>query len=297
MGKLTRRQFTAGCLGAAGLSAAPAPAPIVDAHVHVWKHDPRYPWAPNAKAPDNDATAETLLQLMAQAGVQRTVIIQVIHYKWDNRYLADVLKAYPQKFRGVARVNPEDPAAPDHLSRLTEESGFHGVRLSPAGDASGDWIRGPLMPPLWRRCRELKVPMTILAPVTRMPDVARLADQYPDLTLVIDHMADSPLQEPDQLQKLLVLRRYPKLYVKISHSWSLSSQPYPYPDSQQQIKRLHETFGPKRLIAGSDWPLVEKFCTYQQAIDLARTRMPFLNAEDRSWICGRTAEQVWPFQQ
>jgi L-fuconolactonase len=292
--RITRRQFAA-ALGTSAALAAQEPFPV-DSHVHVWKSDARYPWARNAKAPDRDATAETLLQLMSDAGVERTVIIQVIYYTWDNRYLADVLKRYPKKFHGVARVNPEDPAAPDHLSKLTEEQGFRGVRISPAANASGDWIRGPLMPPLWKRCRDLKVPMTVLAPVTRMPDVAKLADQFPGLTIVIDHMADSPLKQPELLQQLLDLKRYPKLYVKISHSWSLSSQPYPYLDSQQQIKRLYDAFGPRRLMAGSDWPLVEQYCTYQQAIDIARKRIEFLNPEDKRWICGLTARQVWPFQ-
>jgi len=293
--RITRRQFTAAALAAkTGLAAERSPM-IIDSHVHVWKHDARYPWAPGAKIPDRDATPETLLRLMAEAGVDRTVIIQVIYYTWDNSYLADVLKRYPKQFRGVARVNPEDPAAPDHLSRLTEQ-GFRGVRLSPAANTSGDWIRGPLMPPLWKRCSDLKVPMTILAPVTRMPDIARLADRFPELTIVIDHMADCPLNQPDQLQKLLDLHRYPKLYVKISHSWSLSSQPYPYLDSQQQIKRLYDVFGPQRLMAGSDWPLVEQYCTYKQAIDIARKKIAFLNAEDRRWICGQTAQQVWPFE-
>lgn len=65
-------------------------------------------------------------------------------YRYNNEYLASVLKQYPGTFLGVCRVNPLDPAAPDHLSELTER-GFRGVRLSPSGDASGDWIRGPLM--------------------------------------------------------------------------------------------------------------------------------------------------------
>src|SRR4051812_45410181 len=268
--RITRRQFAAATAGCALTMTAAEPGLTIDSHVHVWKNDPKYPWAPTATKPDSDATAEMLLDLMKEAGVDRTVIIQVIHYTWDNRYLADVLKQYPTKFRGVARVNPEDPAAPDHLSKLTQEQGFHGVRISPSGSAAGDWIRGPLMPPLWKRCQDLKVPMTVLAPVTRMPDVAKLADKFPDLTMVIDHMADSPLNEPEKLQLLLDLERYPKLFVKISHSWSLSAQPYPYKDSQVQIKRLYDKFGPKRLMAGSDWPLVEKFCTYQQAIDIAR---------------------------
>jgi L-fuconolactonase len=180
---ITRRTFAAATAGRAIGLAAPEQPIIIDSHVHVWKSDPRYPWAPNAKKPNKDATAETLLDLMAAAGVDRTVIIQVIYYTWDNRYLADVLKKYPMRFRGVARVNPEDPAAPDHLSQFTQEQGFHGVRISPDATASGDWVRGPLMPPLWKRCRDLKVPMTVLAPVTRMPDIAKLADKFEDLTV------------------------------------------------------------------------------------------------------------------
>lgn len=287
---LTRRAAIAGL---AAPLLAQSTIPLVDAHVHVWKADPQYPWAPQAKAPETDATPEKLLELMKSASVRQTVIIQVIYYKWDNRYLASVLKKYSQYFRGVARVNPEDPAAPDHLSALTEGDGFRGVRLSPAADATGDWIRGSLMTPLWKRCRDLKIPMTILAPVSRMPDIARLIDSFSDLTVVIDHMADSPLDQPKELDKLLDLKRYPKVSVKISHSWSLSKQLYPYPDSQLQIKRLYDAFGPKRLIAGTDWPLVEKYCSYQEAVELAYKRIDFLSAEDRRWICGLNAQQIW----
>ena len=72
-----------------------------------------------------------LLELMKANGVAKTVIIQVIHYKYDNSYLADVLKRYPDTFHGVARVDPLDPGAPDHLSKLVKEQRFRGVRLSP----------------------------------------------------------------------------------------------------------------------------------------------------------------------
>src|SRR5579864_4544111 len=104
---------------------------VIDPHVHVWKHDPQFPFADGAHVPARDATPDMLLELMKGNGVQRTVSIQVIHYRYDNRYLASVLKQYPQYFKGVARVDPLDAAAPDHLSRLTEQ-GFRGVRLSPA---------------------------------------------------------------------------------------------------------------------------------------------------------------------
>src|ERR1700682_5592815 len=175
---------------------------VIDPPVHVWKHNPAFPFADVARVPEREATPEMLLGLMKANGVQRTVIIQVIHYRYDNRYLASVLKQYPQYFKGVARVDPLDPASPDHLSRLVEEDGIQGVRLSPSADAAGYWIDGRLMLPLWKRCESLKVAMTILAPISRMPAVGRLMDQCPDLTLVIDHMADCPVDQPQELDKL-----------------------------------------------------------------------------------------------
>jgi predicted TIM-barrel fold metal-dependent hydrolase len=294
--QISRRQAVGVLAGAGALAGQSRKYRIIDPHVHVWKKDPRYPWAPETtRPPDKDATPEMLLDLMRQNGVEKTVIIQVIHYRWDNRYAADTLKKYPQYFQGVCRVNPESPAAPDDLSRLVGEQGFRGVRISPGADARSDWIRGPLMPPLWQRCDALKVPMTVLAPVTRMPDVAQLIERFPELTVVIDHMADSPVDKPQELNKLLALERYPKVFVKVSHTWSLSKQGYPYKDSQAQVKRLYEKFGPRRLMWGTDWPLVEGYCGYAKALAMVRDEMGFLNEEDKSWMLAGTVERVWKF--
>jgi predicted TIM-barrel fold metal-dependent hydrolase len=268
---------------------------ILDPHVHVWKHEARFPFAPGAKVPDYDATPEMLLALMKANGVAKTVIIQVSHYRYDNSYLAAVLKQYPQFFRGVCRVDPLDPAAPDHLTELSAEQGFRGVRLSPAGDASGEWIRGPLMLPLWRRCESLKVPMTLLAPTSRVPDIEKLVEKFPDLTVVIDHMADCPVDHPEELDKLIALVRYPKVFVKISHLWSLSKEKYPWLDSQRLVKRLYDTFGPKRLMWATDWPIANERATYAQRVTVVRDDMSFLNADDKSWILSKTIERVWPF--
>ena len=126
---LTRRRFlarsAASVLAAAGcpiLSASFAERvgghvqPIIDSHVHVFERSPRFPFAPGAHPPVEDAPPEKLIALMRTNGVARTVIIQVIHYEWDNSYLLSALKRYPTLFQGVCRVNPEDPAAPDELA-------------------------------------------------------------------------------------------------------------------------------------------------------------------------------------
>jgi predicted TIM-barrel fold metal-dependent hydrolase len=268
---------------------------IVDAQIHVWINDPHYPWAPGIKDPPKDnRTPAMALELMKANGVQRTVIAQYIGYKWDNRYCLDSIRKYAPYFRGVCRVDPTDPAAPDQLSHLTEH-GFHGVRISPAADASGDWINGPLMPPLWKRAQSLQIPMQIYAPIGRMPDLVHLIEQCPDLNLVIDHMADCPIDRPQELEKLIVLARYPRVFVKISHTWSISRQHYPWLDAQEYVKRLLAVYGPQRLMWASDWPVDLGWTTYDKTLSVVRDEMKFLNAEDKAWILGKTAQRVWPF--
>ena len=133
-------------------------------------------------------------------------------------------------------------------------------------------------------------------PVSRMPDVGRLMEKFPDLTVVIDHMASSPLDKPLELEKLIALKRYPNVFVKVSHTWSLSKQPYPWLDAQEHVKRLHEAFGPQRLMWATDWPIIENSnATYDKALTVVRDEMKFLNADDRHWILSKTIERVWPF--
>jgi predicted TIM-barrel fold metal-dependent hydrolase len=232
---------------------------------------------------------------MQANGVAHTVIIQYIGYRWDNSYARDVIRQHKGKFQGVCRVNPESPAAPDDLSRLVEYEGWRGVRISPAANASGDWIRGPLMPPLWRRTQHLRVPMTVLTSTSRLPDIAVLVERHPDLDVVIDHMADCPPGQPAELKKLLDLARFPRVFVKVSHTWSISKQSYPYADTHEQVKKLYDAFGPQRLMWGTDWPLVERHCGYARALAMVRDEMKFLNDEDKRWMLAKTIERLWPF--
>jgi predicted TIM-barrel fold metal-dependent hydrolase len=268
---------------------------MIDSHVHVFRRDAAYPYAPAAKAPAQDAPVETLLNLMRANGVSHTVLIQVIHYKWDNRYLASVLRRYRTLFHGVCRVDPENAAAPDHLSALTEE-GFRGVRISPAATADGDWIRGPLMEPLWRRCAQLKVPMNVLTTPPRLPDLVRLIEANPELQVVIDHMAQCPVDRPDQLRMLLELAKYPRVFVKISGLWDVAKDPYPYADARGYLGKMRDAFGADRLMSATNWPVSLNKLSYGRAVSLYKDQLPVFNAKEKDWILRGTANRLWPFE-
>jgi L-fuconolactonase len=257
-------------LGVRVMAANPTGLRIIDPHVHVWKNDARYPWpADLARPPAEDALPETLLDLMRAHGVERTVIVHVIYYRWDCRYAADAVRARPDKFMGVCRI---------------------------AG-AGGDWIRDvPRMDAIWSRAAELKVPMCVLCSIDRIPDVERVIERHQGrFDVCIDHMADCPIDRLDELKKLLSLARYERVYVKLSHLWSLSREAYPYRDTHDQVRRLYDAFGPERLMWGTDWPGIDSYCGYERALALYRDEIKFFNDDDRKWILGQTALKLWPF--
>ena len=270
---------------------------IIDPHVHIWINNPEFPYAPETKnPPSKDATPEMLLKLMEANGVEKTVLVQVIHYRWDNRYTAYALKKYPGKFMGVCRVNPEDPAAPNHLSYWTEEHGFHGVRLSPSLDSSGDWFAGALMDPIFKRAEELGVPMLILTKPGRLPDLARILERHPDLDVSIDHIADCQPDNPRDIQKVLDLARFPRVLVKISHTWGLSRESYPWRDTYGLVKQVHQAFGAKRLMWATDWPVcLDQGATYAQTLTVIRDEMKIFNQEELTWVLGKTVLGLWNF--
>ena len=271
---------------------------IIDPHVHVWINDSKYPWPEeNERPPAEDATVEQLMEKMDAHGTEKTVLVQVMHYRWDNRYAGDCMVRYPDKFEGVCRVNPESPTAADDLSYWVGEYGFRGVRLSPAVGPAGDWFTSEDLDPLWRRTRDLKVPMCILTRVERLPDLERWIQRYEGVQVCVDHMAWPPVDRPEELEKLLRLAQYPEVYVKVSGTWAISEEDYPYRDTHETVRRIYDTFGPKRLMWGTDWPLVERKCGYTGALDMVRKEFDFLNDTDREWLLAKTVLRLWPFDR
>lgn len=137
--------------------------------------------------------------------------------------------------------------------------------------------------------------MTLLIPVDRLPKIHPLLEANPGLQVVIDHMADCPANAPAKLELLLALARYPRVFVKISHMWSVSTRPYPYPDAAAQVRHLVQAFGADRLMAGTDWPICLKDLSYAQAVALFRDHLPFLTPEQHRQVTSGTVQRVWPF--
>jgi predicted TIM-barrel fold metal-dependent hydrolase len=269
----------------------------IDAHVHVWTPDQnRYPRSGPDRAAQFDPasfTPEELLRTARPSGVRRVVLVQMNFYGFDNSFMLDAIARYPSVFRGVAVIDETAPDACQQMRRLVGV-GVRGFRIV-SGKAA--WLDSAGMARVWKCAAETGQAMCTLVDPPGLPAIDRMCAKFSDTNVVVDHLArigmDGPIRNAD-LAQLCGLARHKHVYVKVSAFYALGEKKYPYLDLTEMIHRVYQSFGPSRLMWGSDSPFQElNGNTYAGSIKLVRDRLGFLTADDRQWLLRKTAEQVF----
>ncbi len=304
---ISRRRFMETATAAATVAALSHQAQAdakksgwIDAHVHVWTPDvAKYPLAEGFKIADMQPVSFTPAQLFQHTrpvGVDRIVLIQMSFYRFDNRYMLDVMAAHPGVFSGVAIV---DHRAADVATRMKELAG-HGVRgfrIHARGEAAAGWVTDDGMATLWKTARAENLAVCPLINPTDLTHIDALCKRFPGTRVVVDHFARVGISgqiNQQHLDALCRLARFPDVHVKTSAFYALGRKQPPYEDLTPMIRRVVDAYGPSRLMWASDCPYqVQGEHSYEASIALIRDQIGFLSDDDREWMLRGTAEKVF----
>lgn len=271
---------------------------IVDAHVHVWSDNTdRFPYQPVlGYVPDSPAHLKMLISYMDKAKIDRAVLVQPSVYGWDNRYLADCLRRVPDRMAAVCLINPLDDDPAERLAFWVREHGFSGMRLNPIGDPKGTWLNDRSQYALWHMAAKLDVPICVQLLPKQLELLQDIATKFPQVAVVVDHLA-KPIDEegPKSTKALqfLKLSQLPNVMVKVAALGYLSRQKYPHPDTHSLVVAALQAFGADRVIWGSDFPGILKFCTYPQSYEFIKQIIETCSEFERSKILGGNALRLW----
>jgi L-fuconolactonase len=170
-----------------------------------------------AVSPHSDVPLELLRDYMDEHGVDRAVIVQPMYPGEDNSYIADCAAAQPERFTAVCVVDPRLPGAEDRLDYWMRERGCKGLRLRPRFQPEEAIFGDSSTFPLWERARTLGIAVNLLMNPEHLPATAALAERFPDVPIIVDHMAHPNVSAGAQGRApLLDQARYPGVYVKIT---------------------------------------------------------------------------------
>ena len=265
---------------------------IVDTQIHLWKASaPELPWVPGQKPPFPEPfTIERFMTMMDEVGVERAIVAPPNLTGLRNDYGLEAARRYPGRFAVMGRIDTRDPKGASQLPKWREQPGMLGLRLSFINNAAAE-LRDGTADWIWPSAEKAGVPVMLLASEMG-PELSRIAERHPRLTLIIDHMGiATPVAQAGRtgnaINHMVSLAKYPNVSVKLSATPAYSTEAYPYSDFYPHIRKLFDAYGPRRCYWGTDYTNSFAKATYRQRLTHFTEALDFLSEEDKDWVLGR----------
>lgn len=243
--------------------APPSRHAVVDAHLHLWDIGTGdYPWlTPEAGSlyrnfDWRDADAE-----LDASGVDSVVLVQAANSYADT----DAMLAVAHQWRRAAGVvgwvpldRPDEAAA--SLDRYAADPALVGVRHLIHEEEDGEWLLRPAVQQGLALLAERELPFDVVAVTTgHLAQAAVIAERFPSLRLVIDHLGKPPIEAGGPLHPwadlIDSLAEHSNVYAKLSGLETAGGLGYELEDIEPFVDHALQAFSPARLMWGSDWPV------------------------------------------
>lgn len=254
---------------------------------------------------------EALIEYMDWAGVDRTVLLQGTFYGECNRYAAEAMRRFPDRFFGAAFLDPWSPGCRAMFEEATGELGFRGVKLelSEAAGLAGIHpdlrLDDPEIAWLWGEleARDYLLTLDLGAVGTRpyQTDAVRgITARHPELRIVIAHLCQpNPAVEQDAQRWALWraqvgLAQHPNVCLDTAALPAyLDHEGYPYPSARRYLRAAVDLVGPDKILWGTDAPGLLTVATYKQLVAAGWAHTDFLPKADQEKIMGLNALRVY----
>ncbi len=274
----------------------------IDTHQHFWKYDPeQYGWI-NAQqdAIRRDFLPPDLEQAIQQAGISSVISVEARQIVEETAWLLQLAAEYPFIQGVVGWVPLISPTVQEDLERFAENPKLIAVRHVLEGEPDDNYM----LRDDFNRGIDLLEPLNLVYNLLiferHLPQTLEFVDRHPNQVFVVDHIAKPRIK--DELispwrENLQELAKRENIYCKISgvvtladyNSWT-EAEILPY------MEIVLETFGPARLMFGSDWPVCLVAIPYADWLHLVSRFISKLSDEEQQRIWSETATEVYKLQ-
>jgi L-fuconolactonase len=255
--------------------------PIVDTHVHLWDLDRfRLPWleagGPLARDYLPDDYREAIAGLPVVRAVYMEVDVEPAQHVAEAEYALDLCRRRVGPLVGaVIGGRPASAGFRAYLDRFRDRPELKGVRqvlhgaATPPGTClAPEFLRGI------RLLGERGLSFDICMRPGELRDAARLVDECPGTSFILDHCGNPSVREADLStwrDHLTRLAERENLACKVSGIVASAAPGSWTPDDLAPIvKHVVACFGPVRVVFGGDWPVCTRAATLRQWVEALR---------------------------
>jgi L-fuconolactonase len=266
----------------------------IDAHHHLWRYVPEeFEWIDETMLVLRQDFSESDLAREAKAaGITGTVAVQACQSLEETRFLCGLAETSPL-ILGVVGWAPIMAAPfPKILEEVCDLPRLVGLRHIVQGELPG-FLDAPAFNAGIGHLVDARLTYDILIAEHQMEEAIRFVDRHPQQHFVLDHIA-KPRIATGELEpwatNMRELARRPNVMSKISgmvteanwNGWTMEMlRPY--------LDVCVESFGPGRLMAGSDWPVCLLASSYKNWWNILQGYFDPFSEEERDSIFAANA--------
>lgn len=233
---------------------------ILDSHQHYWRiGGPGQAW-PDADWPllHRDFLPADLRAATVELDLVGTVLVQSQPDDRDTDWMLDLAADNPLILAVVGWVAMDHREAPERIAQLARHPKCVGLRPMLQGLEDSAWILRDACTPAIEAMLTHDLRFDALVQPRHLPVIARLADRWPDLPIVIDHgakpFAAEALLDPWR-DDLAALARLPNIWCKLSGLRTEQALGQAADALAPYVAHILQHFG-DRAMWGSDWPVL-----------------------------------------
>ncbi|MGI5404356.1 amidohydrolase family protein [Streptomyces sp. CA-135486] len=276
---------------------------IIDAHHHVWDlsvRDQEWITGPEMAPIARTFSLDDLATEARAAGVGATVLVQTVTVADETPAFLSLADGSDLVAGVVGWTDLTAPDVADTLAALRELPGgdrLVGIRHQVQQEPDPAWLLRPDVQRGLAAVAAAGLVYDLVVQPHQLPAAAEAAARLPELTFVLDHLGKPPIASRELepwASDVRALADLPNTVCKLSGmvteaAWSTWTTPdlSPYADT------VLDSFGPGRLMFGSDWPVCRLAASYAEVLAAARALTHRLSDEERRAVFETTASRVY----
>ena len=239
----------------------------IDAHVHFWSLSRgEYDWlTPDLAAINRDFHPRDLRPYLNRHGIESLILVQAAASVAETDYMLGIADAADCVAGVVGWIDFEEPAHRRHLERFAAHPKFRGLRPMIQDIPAPDWMLEPRLDWAYRAMIEHELSFDALGFPQHLDNFLRLFARYPDLRVVVDHCMKPQIRDgafDSWAAGLERIARETPAYCKLSGLVTEAKPGWTADDLKPYAGQVLQSFGPERVMWGSDWPVVTLAGTY-----------------------------------
>ncbi|HEY2589467.1 MAG TPA: amidohydrolase family protein [Tepidisphaeraceae bacterium] len=272
----------------------------IDAHHHFWRYSPtEYEWISDAMSVlRRDYLPQDLQREAAPVGIDGAVSVQARQTLQETDWLLELAEQNAEFIRGVVGWVPlVSQTVGRDLSRYAGRPKLKAVRHVLQDEPDDDYMlrddfnRGVAL------LKDFGLRYDILIFERHLPQAIQFVDRHPTQTFILDHIAKPRVRDGEispWRENLKELAKRPNVYCKLSgvvteadHRTWTPMQLQPYMDAAL------DSFGSRRLMFGSDWPVCLLAAGYRRWHQIVQEFAAKLTPDEQDRIFEQTAVEAY----